>query len=92
MSCGIGHRRGLDLMFLWLWCRLAAAALVQPLAQELLYVAGAALKRQKKKKNKKNKKNKRKGGVVLASWNSSAIGGDRPQGSLGISLSSLSRL
>ena len=32
MSCGVGHRYGLDLAFLWLWHRLAAAALIQPLA------------------------------------------------------------
>ena len=29
---------------LWLWCRLAATALIGPLARELPYVAGAALK------------------------------------------------
>ena len=33
---------------LWLWCRLAAAAPIQPLAGELPYAAGAALKRKKK--------------------------------------------
>ena len=27
-SCGIGHRCGSGLMLLWLWCRLAAAALI----------------------------------------------------------------
>ena len=26
ISCGIGHRCGLDPVLLWLWCRLAAAA------------------------------------------------------------------
>ena len=26
MSSGVGHRCGLDLAFLWLWCRPAAAA------------------------------------------------------------------
>ena len=26
MSCGVGGRCGLDLAFLWLWCRLAAVA------------------------------------------------------------------
>ena len=31
-------------------------ALIQPLAQELLYASGLALKRQKKKKKKKKKK------------------------------------
>ena len=34
-------------------CRLAAAALIGPLAWELPYAVGAALKRQKKKKKKK---------------------------------------
>ena len=32
---------------LWLWCRLVAAALIQPLAWEPPCAAGAALKRQK---------------------------------------------
>ena len=32
--CSVGHRHGLDLALLWLWCRLAAAALIQPLAWE----------------------------------------------------------
>ena len=43
-------RRVMDSALLWLWCRPAAAALIQPLAWELLYAAGAALKRQKKRK------------------------------------------
>ena len=42
----MGHRRGSDPAFLWLWHRLAAAALIQPLAWELPYAIGAALKRQ----------------------------------------------
>ena len=37
-----------DLAWLWLWCRPAASAPVQPLAWELPYAAGAALKRKKK--------------------------------------------
>ena len=32
MSSGVGHRRGLDPELLWLWCRLAAAAPIRPLA------------------------------------------------------------
>ena len=36
--------QAVDLVLLWLWHRLAAAAPIQPLAQELPYVAGAALK------------------------------------------------
>ena len=48
MSCGVGHRHGLDLVLLWLWQRLAAVALIQPLAWELPYAAGVALKRKNK--------------------------------------------
>ena len=56
MSCGVGHRRGSDLVLLWLWCRLAAEAPIQPLAWEIPYAAGATLKSQKKKKKKKKEK------------------------------------
>ena len=60
MNCGIGHRCSLDLVLLWLWCRLAAVAPVQPLAWELLYATPVALKKQKnpqKQKQKTNQKN-----------------------------------
>ena len=50
MSCAVGHTRGLDLALLWLWCRLAAVALIQSLAWEPPYAVGAALKKKKKKK------------------------------------------
>ena len=46
MSCGIGCRRGSDLALLWLWRRLAAADPICPLAWELPYAAGVALKKQ----------------------------------------------
>ena len=49
-QAGIGHRCGLDLVLLWLWDRLAAVALIQLLAQELPYAAGAAIKKIKEKK------------------------------------------
>ena len=49
MSCGVGHRHGSGPTLLWLWCRPAAGALIQPLAWEPLDAAGAALKRQKQK-------------------------------------------
>ena len=39
-----------DLMLLWLWCRPATAALIWPLAWEVLYAAGVAIKRKRKKK------------------------------------------
>ena len=35
MSCSVGRRCGLDPTLLWLWFRLAAAALIWPLAWEL---------------------------------------------------------
>ena len=52
VSSGVGHRYGLDLALLWLWCSPEAVALIQPVAWELSYAAGVALKRQKKKKKK----------------------------------------
>ena len=53
MGCGVGRRYGSDPMLLWLWRRLAAMAPIGPLAWELPYAAGAALKRQKKQENPK---------------------------------------
>ena len=47
MSCGVGLRLGSDPELLWLWRRLAAIAPIQPLAQELTYATGVALKRKK---------------------------------------------
>ena len=57
MNCGVGHRHGSDpmLLWLWLWCGLAAVALITPLVWEPPYAAGAALKSKKKKKKKKDK-------------------------------------
>ena len=52
MSCGVGRRHSLDLVWLWLWP--AAVAPIGPLALEPPYAVGAALKRQKIKKEKKN--------------------------------------
>ena len=45
MSCGIGHRHGSDPELLWLWRRPAAAALIEPLAQELPYAIKCGLKK-----------------------------------------------
>ena len=47
MSCGVGHRRGLDLALLRLWHRPVPTAPIRPLAWEPPYAAGAALERQK---------------------------------------------
>ena len=49
-----------DLVLLWLWHRLAAVALIQPLARELPYASSVALKSKTttKKKQKERKKSK----------------------------------
>jgi len=56
VSCGVDHRRGSDLAWLWPWRRPAATVPVQSLAWEPPYAAGAALKRQNKKIKKKEEK------------------------------------
>ena len=81
MSCGIGCRRGSDLVVLWLWCKPAATALVQPLAWEPQYAAGAALKKTKKKKKKKEKekikkKKENKAGCDIHHFYPSSLGWD----------------
>ena len=54
MSYDVGRRRVSDLTLLWLWHKLAAAALIPPLVWELPYAIPAAIK-SKKIKNLKNK-------------------------------------
>ena len=49
-SCIVGHRPAWDPALLWLWCRLAAAAPIPPLAWELPKAACATVKKTKKKK------------------------------------------
>ena len=49
-QAAVGQRHSSDPVLLWLWHRPAAASLILPLAWELPYAAGAALKRKKKKK------------------------------------------
>jgi len=41
-----------DLVLLWLWCRLAAVAPIEPPAWEPPYATGVALKSKKEKKEK----------------------------------------
>ena len=55
MSCGVGHRHGSDPELLWLWCRPAAIAPIQPLAWELPHAAGAAQEKAKTQKKQKTK-------------------------------------
>ena len=51
-GCGMGRRHSSDLAVLWLWCGPAAAAPIRPLAWELPYAKGEALKSSKTKQNK----------------------------------------
>ena len=44
MSCGVGRRRGSAPLLLGKWRRPAAVAPIRPLAWELPYAVGAALK------------------------------------------------
>ena len=55
LSCGVGHRCSLDPVLLWY--RLVSAAPFQPLARELPYATGAALKSKNKNKQAKNLNN-----------------------------------
>ena len=50
VSCGVGHRCGLDPELLWQWRRLAAVPLIRPLVWEHPYAEGVALKKKKKKR------------------------------------------
>ena len=52
MIYGVYCRCGSDLALLWLWHRLAAVASIRPLAWELPYAVGVALKAKKRKKKK----------------------------------------
>ena len=58
MSCGVSHRCGLDseLLWLWLYCKIAAVAPIRPLGMEIPHDACGVLKGKKKKKKKKKKK------------------------------------
>ena len=57
MSCSVGHRSCSDpvLLWLWLWHRPEVVALIQPLAWELPYDRGVALKIEKQKAKQTNK-------------------------------------
>ena len=48
MNCGVCHRWGLDPALLWLWHWPEATALIRPLALELPYAMGVAIKKKKK--------------------------------------------
>ena len=50
VNCGVGHRCGLDLVLLCLWCRLVAVTPIRPLASELPYALDAAPQKKKSRK------------------------------------------
>ena len=52
MSCGVGHRHGLDPTLLWLWRRPAATAPIEPPAWEPPYATGVAQEKWQKDKKK----------------------------------------
>jgi len=56
MNSGVGCRHSLDTVLLGLWSRPAAVAPIRPLARELPYAAGVALKSQRKKKKQQQSK------------------------------------
>ena len=62
MSYGVGHRHGSDPSLLWLWCRSAATAPIRPLARELPYAAGVALKKERKEGRERGREGRRKEG------------------------------
>ena len=55
VSYGVGRRCGLDPLLLWLWCRPASIPLIRPLAWELPYAVGIALKKKSEKEKQKKK-------------------------------------
>ena len=55
MSCGVDQKHAPDPTQLWLWRRLAAAALIPPVARELPYAVGATAKAKKKKKRERER-------------------------------------
>ena len=54
MSCGVGRRCSSDPELLWLWRRLAAAALIRPLAWAPPYATGAAPEKAERQKKKRD--------------------------------------
>jgi len=70
MNCGVGHRCSSALTLLWLWYRLAVAALSRPLARKLPYATGVALKIKIKYTKVNSIKKKKKG---IAKWQQQGI-------------------
>ena len=58
VRCGIAQRQASDLVLLWLWYRLAAIAPIRPLAWELPYAFGTALKSKQQQQTQNQTKTK----------------------------------
>ena len=67
MSCGVGHRLGLNLVLLWLWCRPATTAPIGPLAWELPHATGASLKKKRERECTREREKWGLGGEELLS-------------------------
>ena len=80
MSRGVGRKCGLDPTLLWLWCRPAATAPIRPLAWELPYAAGVALKSKNKKTNSKTPKLNVQCCLALPTAEWTEGGADAPEG------------
>ena len=65
MSCGVGRRRGTDPELLWLWRRLAATALIRPLALGTSIRRGFGHKNNTKPKHPLKNKTKKKNRVCV---------------------------
>ena len=65
MSCGIGLRRSSDPALLWLWCRLAATAMIQSLAWEPPHAMDVALKKDERQKKQIKKIEKHSNPIKL---------------------------
>ena len=72
MNCAVGHRCGSHPALLSLWCRLAAAAPIRPLAWEIPHAAGAPPTK-KKKKEEDEKTNHGMGEIICEQSNQQGI-------------------
>ena len=62
MKCSVGLRCGSDLVWLWLWCQMTAAAPIQPLAWTSICCGFGPKKTERQKWRKGGRKGRREGG------------------------------
>ena len=78
MNCGVGCRHGSEPTLLWLWCRTAAVDPIRPLAWELPYALGAALKKQSKPTTITTKNKRREGLGIPEARDKAILAGCQP--------------